>query len=57
MFGDRHKVAKMLINAGLDSSARDLGGKTPLHWACSQSGRNSNFAEIVQLMLAKGPTL
>ncbi|GFF85248.1 hypothetical protein CNMCM6936_006934 [Aspergillus lentulus] len=52
--GDRNKIAKMLINAGFDLSAKDLGGQTPLHWACSQSGRNNNFAELVQLMLAKG---
>ncbi|PKX91101.1 ankyrin [Aspergillus novofumigatus IBT 16806] len=48
------KLLKCLFNAGFDLSAKDLGGKTPLHWVCSQSGRNSNFAEIVQLMLAKG---
>jgi ankyrin repeat protein len=52
--GGRNKIAKMLVDAGFDLSSKNLGGKSPLHFAYSQSGRNSNFAEIVQLMLAKG---
>ncbi|GIC92773.1 ankyrin repeat domain-containing protein [Aspergillus udagawae] len=52
--GGRIKITRMLVNADFDLSAKDLGGRTPLHWACSESRRDSNFADIVQLMLAKG---
>jgi ankyrin repeat protein len=44
----------MLVDAGFDMSAKDLDGRTPFHWACYDSCRDSNLAEIVQLMLAKG---
>ncbi|GFF58350.1 isoform Er16 of ankyrin-1 [Aspergillus udagawae] len=52
--GGRIKITRMLVNADFDLSAKDLGGRTPLHWAWSESRRDSNFADIVQLMLAKG---
>ncbi|KAG2001780.1 hypothetical protein GB937_009937 [Aspergillus fischeri] len=49
----RNKTAKTLINAGFDLLAQDRLGRTPLHWACSESWRDNNFTENVQLMLAK----
>ncbi|GIJ90592.1 hypothetical protein Asppvi_009553 [Aspergillus pseudoviridinutans] len=50
--GGCNKIAKILINAGFDLLAQDRLGRTPLHWACSDS-RHSNLAETVQLILAK----
>ncbi|KAF7155463.1 hypothetical protein CNMCM5623_007534 [Aspergillus felis] len=52
--GGRIRITRMLVNAGFDLSAKDLGGRTPLHWACSESSRDSNIAEMVEHMLAKG---
>ncbi|RHZ46216.1 ankyrin repeat domain-containing protein [Aspergillus thermomutatus] len=49
-----NEITRMLVDAGFDLLAKDGVGRTPLHWACYNSGRHSNLAEIVQFLLAKG---
>lgn len=51
---DDNKTAKMLINANFDLLAQDRLGRTPLHAACSESCRDNNPTENVQLSSLKG---
>jgi ankyrin repeat protein len=51
-----------LIDAGIDTGAKDINGKTALHWACRQgylkySGVPSVHADVVKLLIDRGTNI
>ena len=48
MMGDTSRV-KTLLASGVDANVSDIGGRTPLHYAC-----NASQYEVIKLLLASG---
>jgi len=44
-----NEIGELLILKGTDINKKDLGGRTPLHWAAK-----NNLKEIGKLLISKG---
>ena len=43
-----------LISLGVDVNARDIGGRTPLHYCCLGSGHNNVTQEMAEILIKAG---
>ena len=52
--GGYKNIALALLEAGADVHAKDVIGRTALHWACFEGSRGQGVKEVVQVLINKG---
>ena len=52
--GGYKNIALALLEAGADVHAKDVIGRTALHWTCFEGSRGQGVKEVVQVLINKG---